>query len=149
MWKRREGKIFLALHACLLLLCLLFPLYVKATDRALSFLFGCFFHDYLFLYCPLCGGTRAISALLHLQFAEAIRYNVLVVGLVAFALILDIVVLIRLLRKKATVLKIPRRGWIVMICILVAFLILRNLLMIVWNFDPTGDLGAFWQNWKS
>jgi hypothetical protein len=149
MWKRREGKIFLALHACLLLLCLLFPLYVRLTDYTFSFLFGCFVHDHLSLYCAFCGGTRAFSALLHFQILDAIRYNVLVVGLVLWALVLDVSVFVRLLRNEKRLLKIPKYAWIVMLCALIGFMILRILLMIVWGIDPTGDLGDVWQSWKT
>lgn len=149
MWKRREGKIFLVLHACFLLLCLLFPLYVNLTSHAFSFLFGCLLHDRLYLYCAFCGGTRAVSALLHFQILDALRYNLFVVGLLIWALVLDVIVFVRLLRNEQRLLKIPKHSWIVMLCILIGFTILRNLLMIVWGIDPTGDLGSVWQSWKT
>lgn len=148
IWKRKEGKLFLRVHVCLLLACLAFPLYVKLTGRGTSFLFGCFFHDYLHLYCAFCGGTRAISSLLHLQIIEAFRYNALVVGLALGALVLDVIAFVRLLQDKKPLFKYPRWGWIAVICLLVAFFVLRNLLMIVWGIDPTGDLGAIWQNFR-
>jgi hypothetical protein len=34
---------------------------------------------YLRVYCPGCGATRAVAALLHLRIAEALHYNALVV----------------------------------------------------------------------
>lgn len=37
---------------------------------------------YLHVYCPGCGATRALAALLHLRIAEAVHYNALVVLLV-------------------------------------------------------------------
>jgi Protein of unknown function (DUF2752) len=37
---------------------------------------------YLHVYCPGCGATRALAALLHLRIAEALHYNALVVMLV-------------------------------------------------------------------
>ncbi|MBQ8441206.1 MAG: DUF2752 domain-containing protein [Clostridia bacterium] len=145
MWKRKEGKIFLTVHLCLLLLCLLFPLYLKLAKGSFSRFFGCVLHDYLFLYCPVCGGTRAISALLHFEFLDAIRYNALVVALVLFALALDVIALIRLLQKKKTILRLPGWSWILMAVLLIAFGVLRNILMIGYGYDPTGDLGAIWQ----
>src|SRR5260370_7222602 len=36
---------------------------------------------YLHVYCPGCGATRALAALLHLRIAEALHYNSLVVML--------------------------------------------------------------------
>jgi Protein of unknown function (DUF2752) len=35
--------------------------------------------QYLHIYCPGCGATRALAALLHLRIAEALHYNALVV----------------------------------------------------------------------
>ena len=37
---------------------------------------------YLHIYCPGCGATRAVAALLHLRIAEALHYDALVVLLV-------------------------------------------------------------------
>ena len=87
--------------------------------------------------------------LLRFQFWDAIRYNVLVVGLVIWALVLDVTVLVRLLKNKDKLLRFPHWGWIVMIVILVMFMILRNALMIIWGIDPAGDLGAAWKNFKT
>ena len=149
MWKQRQGKIFLTVHVGFLLLVLLFPLYVKIADHAKFSFLGCFLHDYLFLYCPFCGGTRAVFALLRLQFLEAIQYNVFVVCLVVWGLFLDATAFVRLLRNEKNLLKFPKHTWIVMLCVFIGFMILRNVLMIVWGLDPTGDLGAAWQSWKT
>ena len=145
MFKRKEGRAFLLINAALLLLCLLFPLYtliVKAVSPNLS---GCMLHDYLFLYCPMCGGTRAISALLQFRFLDALRYNAFVVLFVIAALVLDVVALIRLLQNKKTILRFAGWLWILLAVALVLFGILRNVLMIGFEIDPLGDLGAFWK----
>ncbi len=148
MWKKKEGKIFLLVHLCLLLVCLLFPLYLKVTGGLLAGLSGCFLHDYLFLYCPMCGGTRAVEALLHLRILEAFQYNAFVVSLLLIALVLDIIVFVRLLRGKKVILKLPLWSWIPALALLVLFGILRNVLMVRYGYDPTGDLGVVWQNVK-
>jgi hypothetical protein len=38
----------------------------------------CPVHEFLHLQCPGCGATRAVAALLHGQFAEAMHFNALV-----------------------------------------------------------------------
>jgi hypothetical protein len=52
---------------------------------------ACPIYRYLHLYCPGCGSTRALSALLHGRLMEALHYNPLFVALlpllVAFALV--------------------------------------------------------------
>ena len=49
---------------------------------------SCLFHRYLHVYCPGCGATRALAALLHGRFAEAIHYNSLFVVLLPLLLAL-------------------------------------------------------------
>ena len=44
-----------------------------------SFYPQCPVFRYLHVYCPGCGATRALSALLHARIAEALHYNALVV----------------------------------------------------------------------
>ena len=39
----------------------------------------CYIHAHYHLYCPGCGGTRAVMALLHGNLFQAIKYNALVV----------------------------------------------------------------------
>lgn len=137
---------FLMIHGGLLGFAVLFPLYQKVASKVSSLFVGCFFHDRLFLYCPLCGGTRAVRELLRLQLGKAFSYNpVVVLGILVF-LVLDVIALVRLLRGKSKLYRIPTWGWIVAVTILVTYGILRNYLMIRWGNDPTGDLVRFW--WK-
>jgi hypothetical protein len=44
----------------------------------------CLLHDWTGLYCPGCGSTRAVHAMLHLQFLTAIRFNPLAVAAAPF-----------------------------------------------------------------
>lgn len=55
---------------------------VFARERVEPFLPKCFFHEATGLNCPGCGGTRAVLALFHGRFAEALHDNVLVVALI-------------------------------------------------------------------
>ncbi|MBR3224540.1 MAG: DUF2752 domain-containing protein [Atopobiaceae bacterium] len=40
--------------------------------------FGCWIHDNLHIYCPACGGTRALIALSECNILESLRYNPMV-----------------------------------------------------------------------
>jgi Protein of unknown function (DUF2752) len=46
----------------------------------------CPLYRFAHMYCPGCGATRALAALLHGHLAQALNYNALVVVLVPFAL---------------------------------------------------------------
>lgn len=145
MINRRSATLYLILHAGLLLAVVLFPLYRALASYVTQFVTGCMIHDYLFLYCPLCGGTRAANALLHLDIVAALRFNPLVVVLVVLAIVLDIVALVRLLKGKSKLLLFPEWGWIALVALMIAYTVLRNYLMIAHGYDPVGDLGVFWQ----
>ena len=135
---------FLWLHAGALAAVLLFPLYAGLARRVTALLSGCFLHDYLCLYCPLCGGTRAVEALLRLDLLSAMRYNAFVVLVLLAALVVDVIALIRLLRGKTRLYPIPGWVWIAGAVLMILYWILRNYLMIRHGYDPTGDLVRFW-----
>lgn len=86
-----------------------------------------------------------MDALLHLDVVAALRFNPLVVVLVALAIAFDTVALIRLLKGETRLWIFPDWGWIVLIALMIAYTVLRNYLMIAHGYDPVGDLGAFWQ----
>lgn len=149
MNRKKAWQYYLLIHAGLLVLVLLFPLYRRVLALLPSAFGGCLVHDLFFLYCPLCGGTRAVSAILRLDFAAAFAHNALVVILILLILVLDLWVLIRLLRGNTARLRLPKRSWIVLLVILLAYAVLRNYLMIAHGIDPVGDLGAFWKVFKN
>lgn len=135
---------FLLLHVGIVSIGLLFPLYRWLLSRLPSTLVGCLMHDVFFLYCPLCGGTRAIAALLRLDFFAALRYNAFVTAVCLAALAVDVAAWICFFRRRFFRPQLPR--WVPIMGILAFFgyWILRNWLMIAYGIDPTGDLGAFW-----
>ena len=136
--------IFLALHGAGILMALLFPLYMKAASWISSVFGGCLMHRF-FIYCPLCGGTRAVAALLRFDFAAAWNYNAFVVVLCVVALGLDVWAWVRYFQKKEPLIIFPQWSWIAFCFVLVTYFILRNCLMIFFGIDPTGDLGYFWE----
>lgn len=144
MIHKKVGKLYLLAHVILLAAILAFPIYRAVAQGIASGFTGCLIHDRLFLYCPLCGGTRAVSALLRFELAEAFAYNAFVVLLVFLAVVLDVWAFVRLLRGHANLLPIPGWGWIVLAVLLVLYGVLRNYLMIAHGIDPVGDLGVFW-----
>ncbi len=143
MKTKLRHPIFLALHGAAILGALLLPLYMKVASWLSGIFGGCLMHRF-FIYCPLCGGTRAVAALIRLDPVAAWNYNALVVILAVIALGLDVWAWVRYFQKKEPLIILPKWSWIAFCTVLVAYFILRNALMIFFGIDPTGDLVYFW-----
>ena len=142
---RKAGMRYFLVHVGLLLILLLFPLYQLFMQKTSAFLTGCILHDGLHLYCALCGGTRALDALLHFDPVAALQYNPFVVISLLGAVIMDVWGLTRLLRGKKRIFPIKEWIWIVFCAVMILYMLLRNYLMIAHGYDPCGDLGVFWR----
>lgn len=135
---------FLAMHVAVIIVILFLPLYMKISTWIGEVLGGCIMHRF-FIYCPLCGGTRAVAALAHLDFVAAWNYNAFVVLSCPAVLVLDVWAWVRYFQKKEPLIILPRWTWIVFCVVFLTYFILRNCLMIFFGIDPTGDLGYFWE----
>ena len=138
-------KIYFWLHVALVACGLSFPALEMLASHIPKVFSGCWVHDFLFLYCPLCGGTRACRALLHLDLVSALRYHAAVVALVLFLIGWDIACMVRLLRKKERWWYLPTKCWIIITVIFLGFAVLRNLGMIFLGYDSIGELVYFWK----
>lgn len=143
MKTKLRHPIFLALHGLAILGVLLLPLYMKLTEYTNGIFGDCLMHRF-FIYCPLCGGTRAVAALSRFDFVSAWNYNAYVVILSFVALGVDIWAWVRYFQKKEPLVIFSKWAWIAFCVSLVFYLIFRNVLMIFFGIDPTGDLGFFW-----
>ena len=127
MVKNIKTKIILSLIVILLCTSFFF-LYTK-----INILIPCVFYELTGLYCPGCGITRCLIAIIKLEFVQAFRYNML-----AFILLpLFIFIAIKkyycwILNKQCSL--FSNRFYIVLAIITVLFGILRNIFPI---FAPT------------
>lgn len=135
---------FLAMHGVAIIGAILFPLYMKVAAWLAGVFGGCIMHRF-FIYCPLCGGTRALAALIRFDIASAWNYNAFVVILAVIALGVDVWAWVRYFQKKEPLVILPKWAWFAFCAVLVLYFILRNCLMIFFGIDPTGDLGYFWE----
>ena len=82
----------------------------------------CIFNKITGLYCPGCGGNRAIISLMHLNFYEAIRNNLIIT--LSIPLIFVYVFIKYILNKH---IKISDTLWLIILIITIVFAILRNI----------------------
>ena len=100
--------VFILLNLGLAAFALLFLLYARF---ALSDVFTgvCIFKELTHLYCPACGGTRAVSSLWHFDFLTALRSNAYVVFFAFFTVYYEIRTLIRIIKNDPRPYYLP--GW--------------------------------------
>jgi Protein of unknown function (DUF2752) len=103
-------------------------LLLRFPPAQFSFYPQCPIHELFHLQCPGCGATRAVAALLHGHFIEAMNLNALITLLLPCAAAYGILCYCRLLQRKP--LRLPQPPPAVLYALLsvtAAFTIIRNL----------------------
>lgn len=110
----------------------------RVTDEMLGFRFStCLLHDFLHIYCPFCGGTRALLSLLTGDVIGALRANAAVAVCVPFAVYLDVKAFCRIVGRRPVLPLTRLRLWHFAL-VFAVFFVVRNLL-VLFGIDPTGD----------
>ncbi len=111
----------------------------------------CLYRQVLHIYCPGCGGTRALSSLVRFDFWEAFTYCPALFLFVLVVIWMDTWIVLSILRKQERLLRFasPHIFWGV---IGVAFVIsiIRTVLAYSVGYDPLGNLtgeGNFFFPW--
>jgi len=104
-------------------------LYFFIDARYTNFFPRCPFFTLTGLYCPGCGSQRAVSALLHGKFLQALNYNAILVASLPFIIYSAYVTTANAFGKHQKVQKIFYSPVFVKIvfCIVVIFAVLRNI----------------------
>lgn len=141
---RNEKKAFIWVNAgCILLLA---ALMIWKYCPALQVLHApCGIHEMLHLYCPGCGGTRAVYDLLNFRLLQSFCTHpfVLFTALILVEYYIGaIITLIRNNGKRYYYL----RTWFcyVALGIVIVNTILRNVLLVYYHYDYIGDLLPYW-----
>ncbi len=98
--------------------------------------YGCNFYTLTHLYCPGCGGTRAVFSLLRLDIISAVRYNIAVPFGIFVYLYYNIRGFVEAYRKNDEYFK--KQKYI--LCIVWAFVlvlnfVLKDILLLAWGID--------------
>lgn len=105
---------------------------------------GCYIREHFHIYCPGCGGTRALIALLNFDLLKSLYYNPLVMMLIID--FISIVILnITKKRNKQNIQAYHKANIVIQSAFLIGWLsfsIFRNYLLIFKDIDLLGDLSA-------
>ena len=105
---------------------------------------ACAMHDLWHIYCPGCGGTRAMIALFRGQLLHSLACNPLSVYIAVGFVFFDIRAAIAIARDEHRVLHLRAWYFWVMLALAVVFFVARNLLLVRYGVDYLGDLGSYW-----
>ncbi len=129
---------YLVIHLSVLLYGGLILLWLSISRR-IGFAYFCLSHDFLGIYCPFCGGTRALSSLLRLDFASAVRFHAALVLALPLLVLLDVRALCLTVRNRHDRVLFPIWARVALVSAFVVYFILRNVLMLAFGIDWTGD----------
>lgn len=90
------------------------------------FNFNCWFRENFNIYCPGCGGTRMVKAILKFDFYQAFRYNPLIFMIIVGFLILFVLNFILILEKKKLIFP-KEKHYVILAGIVVLYMLLRNI----------------------
>ena len=87
------------------------------------------------IFCPFCGGTRAIASLLYFKPLTAFIYNPAVTLFVFFYAYYDIKAFIAILKNKKQILRVSKSVVVILLTALVLNFVARNCINLIFNFD--------------
>ncbi|MCM1157363.1 MAG: DUF2752 domain-containing protein [Bacteroidales bacterium] len=100
----------------------------------------CGIHAVLHMYCPGCGGTRAVFALLHGQLLQSLYYNPAVVLGAVLVIYYETGVLVTLIKKNGKRYYYPKGGLAYgYIFVIAVFTVVRNWLLVSRGMDMLKD----------
>ena len=139
---RRNILIFVLLpNLILLVISLVYGNITKEAICAGEDVVSCIFKNNVHLYCPGCGGSRALVYLLNLDLLRSFIYYPPLLVSVIFILDLDLRAFISFLKNDFSFLRSFRAKFLILIPIfIIVNFIIRNVLLVAFGIDFIGDV---------
>ena len=138
-------KTYLLNLGIVLFLIIIFSLISNHTNKFNYIFPDCNFKNWLHLYCPGCGGTRACISLMKFHFIDSICSNPIVIYFASCMLYYYIKIGYLLIKNHGKLVYIFNTTWLfVAIAVMIIFFITRNLFLVIKGYDYLGDIGNDW-----
>lgn len=119
--------------------------YLAAADSYPALFPPCTLKTHLHLYCPGCGGTRAVAYLLHFHIIESLLCNPLVIFMAACMVYYYFKTLFFLIKQQGDAQFDIHLGFLwAFLVILIVFCLVRNVLLVNFGIDYLGEVAKYW-----
>ena len=135
--RKSQWIIFGCVNVSIFLIVFLFPLYL-ALARILP-IGECGLVSSLGMYCPACGGTRALASLLRFELIESIKYNPIVLVFALGFAAYEIFMVAHLIKGKPRELFVNTKVIYLFLALWLLYTLARNVLLI-FGIDMLGDI---------
>ena len=136
MNRKKRLLLFFVINISLLLCAIFLVLFANfVSETPLAKITDCPAHKLLGIYCPLCGGTRAIGCLLRGKIVASLIYNPAVLPATVAFIIYDILCFKAIIQDKKEIIKIHKPVWISLVVLLILNWIFRNVVLIGFDMD--------------
>lgn len=120
------------------LLLMLLVMILQTKDILPSF--PCFLHDFLHMYCPGCGGTRATFTLLKGEVIQSVSYNPAILLGVLLVVYYEIGVIMTLMKRNGKYYFYRKNGLVMAYLVIVlVFAVVRDWLLLGFRVDLLQD----------
>lgn len=113
--------------------------------RKLSHTLPCLTKTTFKIYCPACGGTRAVSSLLRFDIIDSLCHNPIVLYIAVCIVLVNVLGVIAIVKKKSNIFYAWRPLVYGGILILAVFCVVKNVLMIFFKIDLSDELINYWR----
>lgn len=119
-------------------------LYFRLAPRFPILTPGCVFSRATHLYCPGCGGTRAVRALLRGDLLTSLRSNPIVLWMLVVGVWLQVRGWGAVIRRAPERMRVSAWMWVGLVVLAIGLFVVRNLLLVFGGCDYLGDNLAYW-----